>query len=49
MVITVKKNSEGLSERLLMIANIVPKGVNLADIGADHGYLIKYLKKNKRA
>ena len=29
-----------------MIANIVPSGVNLADIGADHGYLIKYLKEN---
>lgn len=30
-----------------MIANIVPRGVSLGDIGADHGYLIKYLKQNE--
>jgi tRNA (adenine22-N1)-methyltransferase len=30
----------------MMIARIVPKGTSFADIGADHGYLIKYLKEN---
>ena len=35
-----------LSRRLQMIADIVPNNVNLADIGADHGYLIRYLKEN---
>ena len=29
-----------LSTRLEMIASLVPNGVNCADIGADHGYLI---------
>lgn len=29
-----------------MIASMVPYGVNAADIGADHGYLIGYLKQN---
>ena len=41
------KNNNNLSTRLEMIARIIPHGVNLADIGADHGYLIKYLKENK--
>ena len=29
-----------LSTRLEMVASLVPNGVNCADIGADHGYLI---------
>ena len=29
-----------LSMRLEMVASLVPNGVNCADIGADHGYLI---------
>lgn len=46
-MITVTKNNVKLSTRLQMIADIIPKGVNLGDIGADHGYLIKYLKENE--
>ncbi len=36
-----------LSKRLFAIASMVPKGLPLADIGADHGYLEKYLLENK--
>lgn len=36
-----------LSKRLLAIASLVPQGCFCADIGADHGYLITYLAKNK--
>ncbi len=35
-----------LSPRLNMIASMVKKGSCVADIGADHGYLIGYLKQN---
>ena len=38
-MITVK-DSIKLSTRLEMVASLVPYGVNCADIGADHGYLI---------
>lgn len=36
-----------LSKRLLAIASMVPPGIPLADIGADHGYLERYLLENK--
>ncbi len=35
-----------LSPRLKMIASMVPSNTSVADIGADHGYLIGYLKEN---
>ncbi len=35
-----------LSLRLKMIASLVPNDSSAADIGADHGYLIAYLKEN---
>ena len=35
-----------LSLRLKMIASLVPCSSSAADIGADHGYLIAYLKEN---
>ncbi len=35
-----------LSKRLQIIANLVPKDSNVADIGCDHGYLLIYLKDN---
>ena len=41
-MITVK-DSIKLSTRLEMVASLVPQGVNCADIGADHGYLISSL------
>lgn len=36
-----------LSERLLAIANFVPKNSIVGDIGTDHGYLPVYLIENK--
>lgn len=36
-----------LSLRLKMIASLVPNNSSAADIGADHGYLIAYLKENR--
>lgn len=38
-----------LSNRLLMCASLVPKSELVADIGADHGYLIAYLINNNIA
>ena len=35
-----------LSKRLQIIANLIPKDSNVADIGCDHGYLLIYLKDN---
>lgn len=36
-----------ISDRLVKIASFIKKGANLADIGADHGLLEKYLLDNK--
>ncbi|CAK7071310.1 class I SAM-dependent methyltransferase [Tissierella sp.] len=36
-----------LSERLLTLANLVPKNSIVADIGTDHGYIPAYLIENK--
>lgn len=36
-----------LSERLMSIANFVPKNSIVADIGTDHGYIPAYLIENK--
>lgn len=36
-----------LSKRLQIIANLVPKDSNVADIGCDHGYLLIHLKDNQ--
>ena len=36
-----------LSERLMAIANFVPKNSIVADIGTDHGYIPAYLIENK--
>lgn len=35
-----------LSKRLLSIAKLVPENIPCADIGSDHGYLVKYLLDN---
>lgn len=35
-----------ISKRLIDIAKMVPHGLPCADIGADHGYLVKYLLEN---
>lgn len=35
-----------LSKRLLSLANLVPKGLVVADIGSDHGLLLLYLNKH---
>ena len=32
-----------LDKRLQAVADFVPKGCKVADIGTDHGYLAKYL------
>ncbi len=38
-----------LTKRLKTIADLVPQGYNVADIGTDHGYLPVYLIKNRIA
>ncbi len=38
-----------LTRRLKIIADLVPQGYNVADIGTDHGYLPVYLIKNRIA
>ena len=38
-----------LSPRLLAIAEMVPEGSRVADIGTDHGYIPVFLKKTGRA
>ena len=44
---TTVKDSIKLSKRLEMVASLVDKNCNCADIGADHGYLIASLLSNK--
>jgi tRNA (adenine22-N1)-methyltransferase len=38
-------NSEKLSSRLQLVADFIPKGYKLADIGSDHAYLPCYVVK----
>ena len=38
-----------LSKRLLTIANFVPEGANVADIGTDHGYIPVWLAQHNLA
>lgn len=37
-----------LTPRLKAIANLIPSGVNVADVGSDHGYLAVYLYQSGR-
>ena len=37
-----------LQPRLQLLADLVPQGAKLADIGTDHGYLPVWLLQNKR-
>jgi tRNA (adenine22-N1)-methyltransferase len=41
----VKMNTEKLSARLQAVADFIPKGFKLADIGSDHAYLPCYVVK----
>ncbi len=43
-----KMNDKLLSERLKMVANFVPQGSSVADIGSDHAYLPCYLMNHQR-
>lgn len=39
---------EKLSERLSMVADFIPQGSHLLDVGSDHAYLPIYLAENKK-
>ena len=38
-----------LSQRLQAIADMVPQGSSVADVGTDHGFLPCYLAQNRQA
>lgn len=38
-----------LSKRLEVISSLIPNGVNIVDIGCDHGFLSIYLAQSKKA